>query len=847
MASKFGGKKPVISLKANAFAKKRAEREERRKIDDQQAAQVYEEFVATFSESSSSAKTFVRGSTINPDSRDDSTSRKSGSVYKPTNKLLEVRKEADERAVKTPPAPSSSSKPSKIKKEKGKTVLELFREELRRQQEEREERKKLKRQGVIPIDAPDVTTQEFKVQEFEEISLGSHDTGNPLTTNLYIGNIHPKMNEEMLCHTFGKYGALASVKVMWPRTEEERSRNKNCGFVAFMKREDAEKCLDDMKGSEIMGYQIQIGWGKAVALPPAPIYVSPDQLEQENLKDPDPSSGLPFNAQVKTGMRKIDKDGDNLEQLLYMTHVRVVIPRDKEMLQLIHRMIEFVIREGPMFEAMLMHREMGNPKFSFLFQNQSPEHIYYRWKLFSILNGDSPETWKTAEFRMFIGGSMWKPPPLKSFRPVVMQQEEIVKRGQLSTKNREELESQLHKITMERKSIADVMVWCVDHADSAQEIVECIAESLCIEETPHHTKLARLYLVNDILQNTSSKAPSVMNLKRGFESKLQGIIEHFHGVLQSIPTKPRAASFKKRVMMVLRALQEQSVYHWDFMTKVTSTFLGHTTEEIEKKKAFETVAALMNLKQEPEQNENEEFDGIPLPEVEEDLDGVPMDFSKPIDFSRSQLMVDDDDIDGVPLDPDLDGEPLEEDDSVATAQPSAPVVKSKWDDVEDDEDTKTAESSTQLMSAAQTVDEKRRQQLRQVEMKVLELVDALEGQSYTKEEISAKTEKYRQKLLREMEKNGSRDTEGSKKSLVSSYSRSPSPLEEGETDTKSSRDKRSPRSPDIKRSSTHRRSRSPHSSHSSRSRRHRSRSRSPRRHKRSRSRSRSPRRNRGRH
>ena len=50
-------------------------------------------------------------------------------------------------------------------------------------------------------------------------------------------------------------------------------------------------------------------------------------------------------------------------QLLYMTHVRVVIPRDKEMLQLIHRMIEFVIREGPMFEAMLMHREMGNPKF----------------------------------------------------------------------------------------------------------------------------------------------------------------------------------------------------------------------------------------------------------------------------------------------------------------------------------------------------------------------------------------------------------------------------------------------------------------------------------------------------
>ena len=57
------------------------------------------------------------------------------------------------------------------------------------------------------------------------------------------------MNEEMLCQHFGKFGPLASVKIMWPRTEEERSRNRNCGFVAFMKRKDAEKALDAMKGT----------------------------------------------------------------------------------------------------------------------------------------------------------------------------------------------------------------------------------------------------------------------------------------------------------------------------------------------------------------------------------------------------------------------------------------------------------------------------------------------------------------------------------------------------------------------------------------------------------------------
>lgn len=56
------------------------------------------------------------------------------------------------------------------------------------------------------------------------------------------------MNEENLCQLFGKFGPLASVKVMWPRTEEEKARNKNCGFVAYMKREDAEKSLDNFKG-----------------------------------------------------------------------------------------------------------------------------------------------------------------------------------------------------------------------------------------------------------------------------------------------------------------------------------------------------------------------------------------------------------------------------------------------------------------------------------------------------------------------------------------------------------------------------------------------------------------------
>lgn len=37
--------------------------------------------------------------------------------------------------------------------------------------------------------------------------------------------------------------------------------------------------------------------------------------------------------------------------------------RYRNLVMLIHRMVEFVIREGPMFEAMIMNREINNPMF----------------------------------------------------------------------------------------------------------------------------------------------------------------------------------------------------------------------------------------------------------------------------------------------------------------------------------------------------------------------------------------------------------------------------------------------------------------------------------------------------
>lgn len=43
-----------------------------------------------------------------------------------------------------------------------------------------------------------------------------------------------------------------------------------------------------------MAYEMKLGWGKAVPIPPHPIYIPPAMLD---LTMPPPPSGLPFNAQ----------------------------------------------------------------------------------------------------------------------------------------------------------------------------------------------------------------------------------------------------------------------------------------------------------------------------------------------------------------------------------------------------------------------------------------------------------------------------------------------------------------------------------------------------------------------
>uniref|UniRef100_A0A8C1X2H6 Zgc:163098 n=1 Tax=Cyprinus carpio TaxID=7962 RepID=A0A8C1X2H6_CYPCA len=267
------------------------EQEEMKKKEEEKAAEVFEEFIASFdTNEKSGVKTFVRGGIVNATKEEEAAEVKKSKLYRPASKFTSPPQNA------SPVQPADVKKTAvkkKVEEKKKKSNLELFKEELKQIQEEREERYKRKKGDSGGVN-PDLDLPPTRRSIFDD------DPAVPNTTNLYIGCINPKMTEEMLCKEFGKYGPLASVKIMWPRTEEERTRVTNRGFVAFMTRKDAERALAALDGKTVMGFEMKLGWGKAVRIPPQPLYTPIGVLKTTA---PPPPSGLPFNAQPRDRFR----------------------------------------------------------------------------------------------------------------------------------------------------------------------------------------------------------------------------------------------------------------------------------------------------------------------------------------------------------------------------------------------------------------------------------------------------------------------------------------------------------------------------------------------------------------
>lgn len=401
-----------------------------------------------------------------------------------------------------------------------------------------------------------------------------HDALDQGSTNLFVGNLAPDVDESMLLHEFGRFGPIGSVKVMWPRDEEQRNRGRNTGFVAFMRRDDAERAKEALDGIILRDLQLTLGWGKSVPLPAVPLWPPPGGLAAGS---EDGSVAMPAAAAPEaTRQRMHDGPPPKPTVVGRGADIEVAIPSEPRQRFIIDAMAFYVMRDGCEFEQVVMEREAENPEFGFLFDVRCPEHAYYRWRLFSLASGDSLRSWRVDPFLMVERSSRWVPPPMtlvaaaeKTAAQRADKREDVL----LSDIARGRLVHALRTLTVDRQVICDAMVFILDHADCAADVAEILVDALSLPETPVPLKIARLFLLSDVLYNTSAAVRNVSRYRARLQEALPDIFESLQESYRNADSRMAQELLRKHVLKVLRVWRGWYIFSDDFLNGLQSTFL----------------------------------------------------------------------------------------------------------------------------------------------------------------------------------------------------------------------------------------------------------------------------------
>ncbi|KAK8950683.1 Polyadenylate-binding protein RBP47 [Platanthera zijinensis] len=85
---------------------------------------------------------------------------------------------------------------------------------------------------------------------------GFQSDGDSNNTTVFVGGLDPNVTEDELKQIFSKYGDVASVKV---------PAGKQCGFIQFVQRSNAESALQALNGTLIGKQTARLSWGRNTA------------------------------------------------------------------------------------------------------------------------------------------------------------------------------------------------------------------------------------------------------------------------------------------------------------------------------------------------------------------------------------------------------------------------------------------------------------------------------------------------------------------------------------------------------------------------------------------------------
>jgi U2-associated protein SR140 len=523
-------------------------------------------------------------------------------------------------------------------------------------------------------------------------------------------------------------GELYSVKIMYPRTAEERSRNRHSGFVCFCFRQDAQDAITACNERDVFskGHRLQMNWGRRV--------------EMHGRGQPAVASFSSRNASSGNHQLTVSSQFDpNIDG---NTAIRVQAPSDPQRWQLISTVASFVAKDGYQLEQYLIKKHQSNlaRELDFLVHilpslnhRNHDEHIFYKWRVYSFAQGDSWHIWRTDPFQLIRGGSYWIPPPLELDAARREQEAKRAEQQELDTqKQQRRLRSrqlnlltgsqieqshfnnsnklsqddlrEFYRLTRDelccsRESISQAMSFCYEKSAAADQVSSLLKDLMlerCIDDKDMDLVTARLFLLSDVLFN--SQQPGVKNAFRyrdSIERMAPDVFDALYTYGQGLG-RMTLSKLARVIRNVLLAWKEWEVFHTPFLDELRARFDGreivappaeigdHEDADQQCKKCGEqiyegdlapsssrSVATFQSV--EHEAGGGRTFDEI---EYEDEMDGVPLDedfdCTGEITIASSAMLLDTQDVDSI------DGELLEDD--IEVAEHSGKDVDAKYTD-----------------------------------------------------------------------------------------------------------------------------------------------------------------------
>ncbi|KAJ2061970.1 hypothetical protein GGI17_002738 [Coemansia sp. S146] len=184
-----------------------------------------------------------------------------------------------------------------------------------------------------------------------------------------------------------------------------------------------------------------------------------------------------------------------------------------------------------------------------------------------------------------ISSQFWMTTPTPRLHPLICplssEEEEKTERSRdkLGRRARDRFERRVQRVCgPERGVIAEAMVFAIEHAYAAKEVIDVVCEALLDASASPTDKLCKLMLISDILHNSSAQVANAWRLRQAFEERLDEIFAEMAAVHKAIEARLKAEHFRKQVLAVLAMWEAWMIFPQETICKLSATLFIYLFE-----------------------------------------------------------------------------------------------------------------------------------------------------------------------------------------------------------------------------------------------------------------------------